>query len=342
MRTLYVTEQGAVLRRRGELLVVEREGRELARVPLLRLEQVVLFGNVQVTTPVLATLLERDIDLVLLTQEGRYRGRVIGAGSRNAELRLRQLEAAREPRTRLRLARAFAEGKLLNQRAVLARLAPLLPLSVAEQALRSLDDALLRLLRAQGIPGVLAAEGYASGVYFSAFRALFGERFGFSGRQRRPPPDLVNALFSFGYTLLTQLGIHAVQAAGLDPHVGYLHSVHYGRPALALDLIEEFRPVVVDALVAKLLSSGAIGLDDVDRGRAEPGIWLSADARRRFLAAWEAHLKQELVDEQTRARVTLRECLDRQARRVAAVLMRRQPSYRPHRLEVEDADRAVL
>ncbi len=225
---------------------------------------------------------------------------------------------------------------------MLARLEPLLPPSVGPQARRSLDDALLRVLRAQGTAGLLAAEGYASGVYFSAFRALFGERFGFSGRQRRPPRDLVNALLSFGYTLLTQLGVHAVQAAGLDPHIGYLHSVHYGRPALALDLIEEFRPVVVDALVARLLLRGEIGLDDVDRGREEPGVWLTADARRRFLAAWEDHLNRELLDEQTRARLTLRGCLDRQARRVAAVLLRRQPEYRPYRLETEDVGRTLL
>jgi CRISPR-associated protein Cas1 len=236
MRVLYVVEQGAVLRRAGELLLVERDRETLARVPLLRLQLVLLFGNVHVTTPTLATLLERGIELVLLTADGEYRGRLVGPESGSAELRVRQLEAARDEGFALELARRFVRGKLRNQGVLLLRELDEHP--DLRSALDALRDALLRASRAGGLGGLLASEGYGSGAYFTALAQLLPASLGFSGRQRRPPPDPVNALLSLGYTLLTQRAVSALRAVGLDPSVGFLHQFRPGRPSLALDLLE--------------------------------------------------------------------------------------------------------
>jgi len=315
MRALYVVEQGAVLRRSGELLVVERDGETLARVPLLRLQLVLLFGNVHVTTPTLAVLLERGIELVLLTADGEYRGRLVGPESGSAELRIRQLEAARDEALALELARRFVRGKLRNQGVLLTQYRdhhPDIP-----RAIDAIRDALQRAARAGGHGGLLAAEGYGSGAYFTALATLFPLAFPFPGRQRRPPPDPVNALLSLGYTLLTQRAVSALRAVGLDPQVGFLHQLRPGRPSLALDLIEEFRPVV-DALVLDLLTRGILQPDHFAPPHPERGVRLAPDGLRLFLAAWEAWWEQPLAIAGTRR--PARDVLFEQARRLARVL----------------------
>lgn len=315
MRALYVVEQGAVLRRSSELLLVERDGQVIARVPLLRLQLVVLFGTVHVTTPTVATLLERGIDLVLLTSDGEYRGRLVGPDSGSAELRIRQLEAARDEGLAHDLARRFVRGKLRNQGTLLMRFADQHP--DVRRAIDAIRDALVRAERAGGTGGLLAAEGYGSGAYFTAFATLVPPEFSFPGRQRRPPRDPVNALLSLGYTLLTQRSVSALRAVGLDPHVGFLHTYRAGRPSLALDLIEEFRPVV-DALVLECLESAQIGPHDFAPPDPERGVRLTPDGLRRFLALWEQWWDRPiLVAGQQRP---ARDVLFEQARRLARVL----------------------
>jgi CRISPR-associated protein Cas1 len=172
MTALYLVEQGATVRKDGETLVVVREGETLARVPLLRVEQVVVFGNVQLTTPVLVALLQRGIDTVLLSVEGRYRGRLVGPESRFGELRLRQLEAGRDAELRLALARRFLQGKLANQRTMVLRYARTLPALPLADVARGIADSLTRLERAHTLGGLLAAEGYAAAQYYRAIRSV--------------------------------------------------------------------------------------------------------------------------------------------------------------------------
>jgi CRISPR-associated protein Cas1 len=333
MRVLYVVEQGAVLRRAGELLLVERDRETLARVPLLRLQLVLLFGNVHVTTPTLATLLERGIELVLLTADGEYRGRLVGPESGSAELRVRQLEAARDEEFALELARRFVRGKLRNQGVLLLRELDEHP--DLRSALDALRDALLRASRAGGLGGLLASEGYGSGAYFTALAQLLPASLGFSGRQRRPPPDPVNALLSLGYTLLTQRAVSALRAVGLDPSVGFLHQFRPGRPSLALDLIEEFRPAV-DALVLRLLKDGELTRDHFAPPDPERGVRLTPEGLRRFLAAWEHWWDQRLLVAGTHR--PAREFLFEQARRLARILRAPAEPYLTVPLEAWWAD----
>uniref|UniRef100_A0A7C5VW43 CRISPR-associated endonuclease Cas1 n=1 Tax=Thermomicrobium roseum TaxID=500 RepID=A0A7C5VW43_THERO len=315
MRALHVVEQGAVLRRAGELLLVERDGKILARVPLLRLQLILLFGTIHVTTPTLATLLERGIDLVLLSADGEYRGRLVGPDSGSAELRIRQLEASRDEAFAHELARRFVRGKLRNQGILLMRYADRHPDVL--RAIEAIRHALLRAERADGHGGLLAAEGYGSGAYFSAFATLLPADFPFSGRQRRPPPDPVNALLSLGYTLLTQRAVSAVRAVGLDPQIGFLHLLRPGRPSLALDLVEEFRPIV-DAFVLYMIERGLLSRDSFTSCNPDRGVRLTPDGLRSFLASWEQWWDRPVLVAGTQR--PARDFLFEQARRLARVL----------------------
>ncbi len=328
MAVLYLVEQGTVLRREGETLVVTREGVPLTRVPLLRLEQVVIYGNVQVTTPALEALLQRGIDTVFLTVEGRYYGRLVAPASRFGELRLRQLEHARDAERRLALARRFALGKLLNERTLLRRYARERALPALEQAVEGLERSLRRVGRATHLGGVLAAEGHGTAQYFRAFREVLRQDLGFVTRARRPPPDPVNALLSFGYTLLLHGVQAAVQVVGLDPHIGFLHAVVYSRPALPLDLMEEFRPVIVDSVVLRLVNTGQVRAEHFRLGD-KGGVYLGEEGKRRFVEQYEARLNTRVQHPRTGEQVTYRRCLELQAWQLARVLLGREAVYLP-------------
>lgn len=329
MAVLYVVEQGASLHRQGETLAVVREGEALARVPLSRLEQVVVFGNARLTTPAMETLLRRGVDTVFLTVDGRYYGRLVGPESRFGELRLRQMEAAREPGRRLAVARRFVEGKLSNQRTMLMRYARERETASLREAVERMSDSLERLARASDVGGVIAAEGYGGAVYFRAFRELLRQELGFAGRARRPPPDPVNALLSFGYTLLLHAAHAAVQTVGLDPYVGLLHAVVYSRPALPLDLIEEFRPLVVDSVVLWLVNTRRVGEQHFSREVEAGGVYLAEEGKRRFLEKYEERLNTKVLHPAAGGQVAYRRAIELQARHLARVLLGREEAYRP-------------
>jgi CRISPR-associated protein Cas1 len=328
MPVVYLVEQGTTLRKEGETLVVVREGETLARVPLLRVEQVVVFGNVQLTTPVLGTLLRRGIDTVFLSVEGRYYGRLLARESRFGELRLRQMEAAREHSRRLALARRFAWGKVANERTMLLRYARDRKVESLDGAVRGMAESLERLERAEHLGGVIAAEGYGTALYFRAFREMLRQELGFTTRARRPPPDPVNALLSFGYTLLLHSVQAAVQTVGLDPYIGFLHALVYSRPALPLDLMEEFRPVIVDSIVLRLVNTRRLREEHFSRLVEGPGVYLTEEGKRRFLEQYEERLNTKILYPRTGEQVTYRRCLELQARQLARVLLSREQDYR--------------
>jgi CRISPR-associated protein Cas1 len=330
MAVLYLVEQGATLRKDGENLVVEKERETLARVPLLRLEQVVVYGNVQLTTPVVGTLLRRGIDAVFLSTAGRYYGRLVAPESRFGELRMRQLEAARDGAARVALARCFAAGKLTNERTMLMRYARGRSVPPLDAAVRGIADCLARLGRVESLGGVLAAEGHGTALYFRGLRAVLARDLGFTTRARRPPPDPVNALLSFGYTLLLHSVQSAVQTVGLDPYIGLLHAVVYSRPALPLDLMEEFRPVIVDSIVLRLVNTRRLREEHFIGVEERPGVYLAEEGKRRFLEQYEERLNTRIAYGPTGEQVTYRRCLELQARHLARVLQGREDVYRPY------------
>jgi CRISPR-associated protein Cas1 len=291
----------------------------------------VIFGNVGLTTPAVKRLLDEGIEVTFLTIYGRYHGRLVGAAAPHAALRRTQYRRAEEPGWALELARQFVEGKLRNQRALLQRFAR--NRSSVPDAVLAAAEALAwpigRVARATTIGSLLGIEGSGTARYFEGFRALIGPEWRFDRRDRRPPPDPVNALLSFGYTLLSHKAFGVVQAVGLDPYQGFLHQVDYRRPSLALDMMEEFRPLLVDSLILRMCADGRIAPTDftpTTDASDGPGVLLSDDARRRFVAAFEERMRTEATHpdgaDGRPGKVSYLRCMELQARCLVRALQR--------------------
>ncbi|RME91552.1 MAG: CRISPR-associated endonuclease Cas1 [Anaerolineae bacterium] len=336
MPALYLTEQQTKIRIRNRRLRVEREtdsgstGRPevLLSVPLHHVEQVVLFGNIGLTTPAIAALLERGCEVVFLTRHGEYRGRLVGAFTPHVPLRRAQYRALEDAEFPLAMAAHFVRAKLLHQKALLLRNSRPARSERVAQAVAILDRALENLPRKRAISSLRGLEGSATAAYFGGLRTFFDPQWRFLGRNRRPPRDPVNVLLSLGYTLLTQVALAAVQTVGLDPYAGFLHEVVYNRPALALDLVEEFRPVV-DGLALWLCRSGVLTPQDFLTGTPERPILLSDEGRRRFLRAWEERLETKFTHPVRQQRLPLRQCLIEQARQIARAVQQGKAVYTP-------------
>jgi CRISPR-associated protein Cas1 len=296
MATLYVTEQGSEIGCDGERLAVRRDNAIIASIPLIKIEDIVIIGNVGLSTPAIKRMLDNGINVTFLTVHGRYQGRLVGSVSAHAALRAAQYRRADDRAWSLRLAQRFVEGKLRNCRALLRRFARNRADAPAEagQAADDLDRFIDRVPRTTTLNALMGVEGSATARYFAGVRALIGAEWRFEARIRRPPPDRVNALLSFGYTLLVHKMLGAVEAAGFDPYLGYLHHIDYGRPSLALDLIEEFRPILVDSLVIRCCNDGRIAFDDfTETPDGDYPVLLSDDGKRRFVAAFEERMRTE-------------------------------------------------
>lgn len=361
MPTLYLTEDYALVRRDGEdcLLVqiparrgkdgVEPSPARKERIPLLKIDEVVVLGEVTLTAPALHLLLERDIEVTFLGYHGQFKGRLSPPFSKNAILRLAQYRAHQDMEKRCELARRFVIGKLSNQRQRLQRYNRTHKDTEVSQALQQMTDLLSRLAilpvhqpaqlkflatgdqRVEGtaLETILGMEGAGSAAYFRCFGMLLTnpKQWHFPGRVRRPPTDPVNALLSFGYALLTNKVANAVQLVGFDHYVGYLHSSFYGRPALALDLMEEFRPVIVDAVVLALLNNRMITANDflieVEAYR------LKNEPRNVFFTRLEERLNEEVTHPLFGYKTSYRRCIELQARLLAKYVTGEIEEYTP-------------
>ncbi len=351
MATLYLTVPRSLVRRDGETLLVqvpedERQGRakRQLRVPLIKVTQVVVYGDVTLTSPALTALLEQGSDVCFCSRHGEYKGRLAAPLSKNSLIRLEQHRAHNDPHRSLTLARAFVAGKLANMRAMLLRANRKRGNAAIARAAESLKGTLAALEGVQpdearppadaahpqagSMQGrLLGLEGSGSAAYFGAFGQLLSEDWGFERRQRRPPRDPVNALLSFGYVLLANQVASAVSVVGLDPYVGFLHSSQFGKPAMALDVMEVFRPLVVDSAVLTLLNNGMLKRGDFQE---ELGAWRLTDGgRRTFLTKIEERLDTEIEHPVFGYRATYRRSLELEVRLVAKWLMGEVGAYRP-------------
>ena len=329
MAIVHLTTQGAKASLdNGRLVVTPPEGAP-RRLPLAQVAFLIVWGNVTLTTPLMGALLDRGIEVVFLTRHGRFRGRLHGHDTPHVILRRAQYAAQSKPQWVFRTAQGIVRAKLQHQRSLLQRYTrrrESVPPAV-EQAIAHLQHALETAERKQTLNALRGVEGTAARAYFSGIGALFQERCRFRGRRRRPPPDPVNALLSLGYTLLAQKAQSAAQAVGLDPYAGFLHVQEYGRPALALDLMEEFRPVV-DGLILKVCNQGLITPDDFAAGPPERPCILQEDGLRRFLQHFETRFSQRYLHPIRNERLPLQQCLIEQAYQLARRLREDTPGYR--------------
>ncbi|MYN64938.1 MAG: type I-C CRISPR-associated endonuclease Cas1 [Acidobacteria bacterium] len=303
LNTLYVTTENAWLRKDGENVVIEVDGKERGRLPVHLLGGIVCFGAVGVTPALMGHCAARGVCMSILGRNGRFLARVEGPVSGNVLLRRAQYRTTDDADRTARLAGQLVTGKLLNQRTVVRRALRDHGQSTTAKARdrlgaceRRLSDAARRVGRAASTDTIRGIEGEAARHYYAVFGDLMradGPQFAFGGRSRRPPLDPANALLSFLYTLLVHDCRSALETVGLDPAVGYLHRERPGRPSLALDLMEELRPVLADRIALSLINRRQLQGRDFETG-VSGAVTMRDDARKTVLVAYQERKKDEL------------------------------------------------
>lgn len=316
LNTVYVSTEGAWLSKDGANIVATADDKEIGRVPAHNIGGVVCLGRVGMSPPLMGYCAELGVSVSFLNEYGKFLARVEGPQSGNVLLRRRQYRAADDPAAGLPIVRAFVAGKAANQRAVLRRALRDHGDAMSAEAAAALDDAQRRLsdaarmaAEAADIDAARGYEGAAGAAYFGVFgRLIRSDAFRFAGRNRRPPRDPVNALLSFLYAMLGHDCRAALETVGLDPQVGFLHRDRPGRAGLALDLMEEFRPILVDRVVLSLINRRQLTPEDFDaqEGGTEGGaVTLRDDARKAVLAAYQERKRDEILHPFLEEKVTL-------------------------------------
>ena len=325
---LYIQTQGMYLGLSGEVLQIRKKQEVVEEVRMADVSQVNLLGNIQVSTQTVRELCSRGIPLCYYSMGGWFFGITAGMMHKNVFLRQRQYASAADPRKCVEIARSIVSSKILNCRTLLRRNHPELPREDRVQFKRLAREA----STADSLESLLGIEGLAGRLYFSHFAGMLkqgGLAFDFNGRNRRPPRDPVNALLSYAYSLLTKEWTVVLQAVGWDPYMGWYHQPRYGRPSLALDLMEEFRPVIADSCVIWALNNGVVTPTDFER--AANAVTLTSAGRKKFLEAYERRLDELVTHPLFGYRVSYRRLLEVQARLVARFLegeIARFPTFR--------------
>jgi CRISP-associated protein Cas1 len=322
---VYVQEQGATVGCKNDQLVVRLEGRDLRAVRLLDISQVVLLGRVQITTQAVQSLCEREIPITYLSTGGWFYGMTTGLAHKNVEVRIAQHRAA-DSAVGLAVARSIVSGKVQNQRTLLRR-------NLTEPDRRLLGRLAVHARQARHVgdaASLLGVEGIAGQLYFGAFHRLLrgagvwaAAVFREQGRNRRPPRDEVNAVLSF---LIRECAVTA-QAVGFDVYRGLYHTPKYGRPAMALDLCEEFRPLIADSVCLTLFNQGELGQAHFVR-RAR-GVALTPAGRKAVLGGYERRMAQMVTHPVFGYTISYRRIIELQARLLRAVILGEIASYRP-------------
>lgn len=321
---LYVSEPGARVGKSGERFEVWLKDERLGDARIFETSHIALFGSVQITTPALVEALDRGINIAFFSMGGWFKGMAHGPAHKNVLLRMAQYRAAFDPARSLALARSFAVAKIRNCRTLLMRNHADPPQETIAALLQLAKDA----QAAPSMPALLGIEGEAGRRYFGAFAGMLKPRhaassdgawrFDFEGRNRRPPRDPVNALLSFAYSMLVKELTVTAQVIGFDPYLGFYHQPHYGRPSLALDVMEEFRPIVADSVVLTAVNTGIVSPDDFIA--SGPAVALTPAGRKKFIQAFESRLDSEITHPIFGYRISYRRVLEVQLRLLGRAL----------------------
>ena len=329
---LYVQSYGARVRKDAEQIIVETDDGKV-ETPLIAVSEVSLFGPVSITSPTLHELFRRNIPVAWFSHGGWLMGHAQGTGVENAVVRTNQYRASFDDAACLRVARGLVAAKIRNQRTILRRnWRPEHSADGKDAALESLKRLAAQAENASANDTLLGFEGEAAAIYFRHFDRMLaaGADFSFDKRNRRPPEDPVNAMLSFGYSILTRTFLAALQAVGFDPYRGFFHVMRHGRPALALDMMEPYRPIIADSVVINAVNNGEIKPDDFVRNG--PACVMKPAARKSLIAGYERRLEQETTHPLFGYRVSMRRLIAVQMRLLARHLdgeIKTYPHYTP-------------
>ncbi len=349
-KVLYVNTPGVSVTRKGEVVVVKDQAGTLADVRIKDLHHLAVFGSAQISTALVQTLCEKEVPISYFSMGGWFYGLTRGHGLTNVFTRIRQFAWAADPEKAITLARLFVYGKIRNQRTLMMRN----HVEAPPVALRALRNAASAALVAPNLPSLLGVEGAAALVYFQNFSGMIKGRadededelpgledsvstrardaqkefpFDFTTRNRRPPRDPVNAMLSLAYSLLARDCTVAALAVGFDPYVGLCHQPRFGRPALALDVMEEFRPLIADSVVLTAINNRMI--TPIDFVRAGDAVNLTPEGRKRFFLAYEKRLGDTVTHPLFDYKVSYRRAIELQFRLLARTLTGEIEAYMP-------------
>ena len=328
MPTIYLDNQHSLIRISGLELVICIGEKEHERVPLTCVERIIIAGNVQISTQAISALLKESIPVCFMSTKGNYRGCLLKATHKHAALRLAQYDRFRDAEFRHQQATAFVEAKIKNCRSILLRHRRSHHDFHCDMELTGMTREIHKLKNTPSIEGLMGHEGVAAHWYFTAFGRMVRREFAFTTRSRRPPKDPVNAMLSLGYTLLYNEFVTAIEAIGMDPHIGFLHSVDYGRASLASDMVEEFR-WLIDGFVLGLVNKAIIHRDDFV-SQDDGGFKMADPARKKFYEHYEQRIREETA--YMGMHISYRRVFVHHAEHLARVILDEE-HYRPHLIQ---------
>lgn len=330
MGTLYVTQEDAFIAKVDERLNVKYEKKTILDVPLIKVDGLVVMGRVGISPMAISELINHKIPLTFLTPNGKYIARLEPEMSKNIFLRNAQWKAAGESSQALHVVKGFVRGKLKNYRYALLYAQRRYSQLNLHEGMERLTNAIASLETADNIDSIRGYEGTGSAGYFGCFNQLIRvDDFQFATRNRRPPTDPVNSLLSLGYSLLRHDVQGALNIVGFDPYLGYLHVERYGRPSLALDLMEEFRPLIVDAVVLNAINRRLITPEDFVTEPVSGAVSLKKEALHTFLRLYQEKKLTKFKHPVLQKQYTYQETFELQARLLAKYLMGQTDKYPP-------------
>ena len=325
MAILYITQQGAVLHKSGNRVIVKKDRDVLQEIPIVQLDEVVIFGNGHMTTQTMGYLLHKNIPVSFLSSQGKYKGKLQPPYTKDTLIRKQQYAVAENPLQCLELAKCFVRGKLTNAIRFVQR--QRMQNAKVKSAVHTMRQTLERLERADNLESLLGYEGSGTAAYYSAFRQFLKRDWGFTNRQFCPPPDPINAMLSLGYTLLHNHVYAFINVVGFDPYCGYFHQPRHGHAALASDLMEEFRQIIVDGYVLTLVNKNMIRPEDFEQ--TNKGIRFTKEALDQFLVGYYGRMQQTFQHPTRKEKTTYLRAIELQVRHLARVITGEDAAYRP-------------
>ncbi len=325
---LYVQEQGLTVTKKNENLNIINRNEQIKSIPLIKISQLDIFGNIQVTTQAIKELSNRNIPICYFSYGGWFYAITNSMSHKNINLRIKQFSIADDPKKSIEIAKSIIYGKIKNSKVFLKRNS----FGDIKLGLSELDKSLKQVKKAKTSDILLGIEGNAARIYFMSFNKMLKHNdklfsLNFHERNRRPPSDPVNALLSYTYALMVKDFTVTLLSVGFDPYRGFYHAPKYGKPALALDLMEEFRPIIADSVVITMINNKQ--LSDEDFIKIGNSVSLKPNARKKVLIAYEHRLDTNIVHPIFKYKISYRRVIEVQARLLAKYIQGEIPDYTP-------------
>ena len=328
LKTLYLMKHGSTLGKEYERFTICYKGQKQQEIPAIHVDQIMVFGNSQITTQAMQFCLQQRIPIYLLSGKGRYYGVIDSFDTEPVLLHREQFQLADNPEFCLKLATQILTGKIANSRTIMQRTSRHRQAPACNEAATQLKHIQKQLNQAKDLNQLRGYEGTAARIYFQAIAATVDPKWQFYKRNKNPPKDPINAMLSYGYAILFYNIYSFLRSRGLNTHIGYLHPIRMGHPALASDMIEEFRSIIVDSVVLKMVLNDKISPDDfiIDKSSQTPCL-LSNTARRAFTQQLENKMNSKLRHPNSQLKLDYRRCIEHQINHLVSIIRNPENDY---------------